>query len=75
MSQCGTGSGEAKTQKDPTLGSRGNMAPGKNSICEIKSTLEGIKSRISDREECVSDLQERIMNGNYPIRIENDDDR
>ena len=33
----------------------------KNSIAEINNTLEGMNSRLSDREECVSDLEDRIM--------------
>ena len=30
-------------------------------ITELKNTLEGTNSRISDTEECISDLKNRIM--------------
>ena len=33
----------------------------KNSIAEIKNTLEGMNSRLSDSEESISDLEDRIM--------------
>lgn len=33
----------------------------KNSIVEIKNTLEGMNSRPSDTEECISDLEDKIM--------------
>ena len=32
-----------------------------NSISEIKSTLEAKNSRLNDTEECISDLEDRIM--------------
>ena len=33
----------------------------KNKITEMKTTLEGIKSRIGDTEEGLSDLEDKIM--------------
>lgn len=33
----------------------------KNSIVEIKNTLEGMNSRPRDTEECISDLEDKIM--------------
>ena len=36
--------------------------PIRNSIAEIKNnTLEGMNSRLSDTEECINDLDDRIM--------------
>ena len=32
-----------------------------DSIAEINNTLERMNSRLSDTEECVSDLEDRIM--------------
>ena len=32
-----------------------------NSIFEIKNTLEAMNSQISDTEECIGDLEDRIM--------------
>ena len=32
-----------------------------NSIAEIKNTLEEMNSRPTDTEECISDLEDRIM--------------
>ena len=32
-----------------------------NSISEIKNTLEAINNWINDTEECISDLEDRIM--------------
>ena len=32
-----------------------------NSICEIKSTLEAMNSRLNDTEEFISDLKDKIM--------------
>ena len=32
-----------------------------NSISEIKNTLEGMTSRLSDTEEHISDMEDRIM--------------
>ena len=33
----------------------------KNTINETKNTLEGINSRITEAEECVSDLEDKIV--------------
>ena len=33
----------------------------KNSVAEIKNTLEGMNSRLSDIEECTSHLEDRIV--------------
>ena len=37
--------------------------PGKpySTILEMKNTLEGIKDRLGNTEECISDLKDRIM--------------
>ena len=37
--------------------------PGKpySTILEMKNTLEGIKDRLGNMEECISDLKDRIM--------------
>ena len=32
----------------------------KNTITEMKNTLEGIDSRPRDKEECISDLEDRM---------------
>ena len=32
-----------------------------NSITEIKANLEAMNSRLNNREECISDLEDRIM--------------
>ena len=32
-----------------------------NTVTEIKTTLEGINSRITDEEERISDLEDRMM--------------
>ena len=37
-----------------------------NSIVEIKNTLEGMNSRLSDTEERISDLEDRIMEITQP---------
>ena len=33
----------------------------KNTITEMKNILEGINSRLGDTEECISNLEDRIM--------------
>ena len=33
----------------------------KNILTEMKNKLEGINSRLGDTEECISDLEDRIM--------------
>ena len=38
-----------------------NKAELKNAIIEMKSTLEGISSRLCDMEKCMHDLDDRIM--------------
>ena len=38
-----------------------NQSEMKNKITEMKNTLEGIKSRQGDTDECINDLEDRIM--------------
>ena len=38
-----------------------NQSKLKNIITEMKNTLEGINSRLGDTEECISDMEFRIM--------------
>ena len=38
-----------------------NQATMKNTINEIKNTLEGINSRITEAEEWISDLEDKIV--------------
>ena len=38
----------------------------KNTVTEMQNTREGIKSRLSDEEECIRDLEDK---GNNLIRI------
>ena len=33
----------------------------KNTITEVKNTLEGIKNRITEAEELISDLEDRMV--------------
>ena len=37
------------------------MSELKNTITEMKNTLEGINSRLGDTKECIRDLEGRIM--------------
>ena len=38
----------------------------KNSISEIKNILEEINSGLEEAEECISDLEDRVMKSNQP---------
>ena len=38
-----------------------NQATMKNTINEVKNTLEGINSRITEEEEWISDLEDKIL--------------
>ena len=38
-----------------------NQSEMKNTIIEMKSILKGINRRLGDTEECISDLEDRII--------------
>ena len=38
-----------------------NQSEVKNTITEMKNTLEGINSRWGDTQECISNLEDKIM--------------
>ena len=40
---------------------KNNQSELENTITEMKNTLEGINSRLGDTEECINDLEGRIM--------------